>query len=568
LEKLTSEDLAIFFLALGVLLSVARILGEIAVRWRQPAVVGEILAGILLGPTLFGVLAPDLFQTIFPQEGIFPLLFQGLSTLAIALFLLVAGMEVDLSSVWRQGKTASIIGVVSLLVPFVTGFALGRLAPTALGAEPGADPMTFSLFFATAMSISALPVVAKILRDLELFRSDLGAVIVAAATLNDLVGWIIFAIILSLMGGAGAHVFPVEWTVGLTLCFTFLMLTVGPWLIHRVIPWIQAHTTWPGGILGFSLAGALFCAAFTEWIGIHAIFGTFLFGVALGDSSHLRERTKSTIDQFVSFIFAPLFFAGIGLNIDFGAHFDPLLTVIVLLVATLVKLGGSRLGGYLSGLPAKESWAVGFGLNARGAMEIILGLLALEAGLIGERLFVAMVIMALVTSLCSGTAMQLILKLKKGNRFLDYLPSQGFCATLQATDRQSCIQELSAALCEGTQLDPERTAKAAWSREQIMSTGLPNRMAVPHARLEGIKTGLVAVGFSKSGIDFDSQDGLPARLIFLILTPADDHRIQIEILSDIARTFRDPEMVEKALRSGNFTEFRAFVKSEPSERLS
>lgn len=164
--------------------------------------------------------------------------------------------------------------------------------------------------------------------------------------------------------------------------------------------------------------------------------------------------------------------------------------------------------------------------------------------------------------------MQLILKLKKGNRFLDYLPSQGFCAHLQATDRQSCIQELSAALCEGTQLDPERTAKAAWSREQIMSTGLPNRMAVPHARLEGIKTGLVALGFSKSGIDFDSQDGLPARLIFLILTPADDHRIQIEILSDIARTFRNPEMVEKALQSGNFTEFRAFIKSEPSERLS
>lgn len=560
--KLTPDDITTFFFALAVLLTVARLLGETAVRLHQPAVLGEILAGIVLGPTLFGSLVPDLFDQIFPREGAFPLLFEGLTTLAIVLYLLVAGMELDLSTLWRQGKVAGIIGVVDLSVPFLFGFTLAWLIPTTLGAEPDADPLTFSLFFATAMSISALPVIAKILRDLKLFRSDLGAIIIAAATFDDLVGWIIFAIILSLMGGSEAHGLPVEWTVALTFCFAFTMLTIGPWLMHRVIPWIQAHTTWPGGILGFSLAGALFCASLTEWIGIHAVFGAFLFGVALGDSRHLREQTRTTIDQFISFIFAPLFFAGIGLKVDFAAHFDPLLTLIVLFIATVLKLLGSRLGGIMSGLPAKESWAVGFGLNARGAMEIILSLLALQAGLIGQRLFVAMVIMALVTSLCSGTAMQMILQVKKGRRFLDYVPVKCFRRELKSATRRECIDELTRMLCEGHSLDPEKVSENVWEREMLMSTGLPNQLAIPHARLDGLKSPLVAVGVSDSGIDFDSSDGLPARLVFLILTPGGEHSIQLEILADIARTFHNPEMVEKVLRAANITEFRALIRTE------
>lgn len=560
--QLTPDDITTFFFALAVLLTVARLLGETAVRLHQPAVLGELLAGILLGPTLFGALAPDLYGEIFPSEGAFPLLFEGMTSLAIALFLLVAGMEVDLSSIWRQGRTAVIVGTVGLVIPFGIGVSLGHLSPTLLGAEPGADTLTFSLFFATAMSISALPVIAKILRDLKLFRSDLGAVIIAAATLNDLVGWLVFAVILSMMGTGDGHGLAVELTLIFTICFAAIMLTIGPWLMHRVIPWIQAHTTWPAGILGFSLAGALFCGALTEWIGIHSIFGTFLFGVALGDSRHLREQTRSTIDQFVSFIFAPIFFASIGLKVDFAAHFDLGLTLIVLAIASFVKVFGCRLGGYLSGLPPKESWAVGFGLNARGAMEIILSLLALQAGLIGQRLFVAMVIMALVTSLTSGTAMQMILQVKKGRRFLDYVPVKGFRRELKAGARRECIDELTRILCEGHHLDAEKVSETVWEREMLMSTGLPNQLAIPHARLDGLKSPLVAVGVSDSGIDFDSSDGLPARLVFLILTPGGEHSIQLEILADIARTFHNPEMVEKVLRAANITEFRALIRTE------
>src|SRR5262249_48038438 len=156
------------------------------------------------------------------------------------------------------------------------------------------------------------------------------------AILNDLAGWIIFAFLLGMMGnGAEAgHHFGIATTIVLILGFTLLMLSVGRWLVDRAVPWFQAHFSWPGGIIGITLACALLCAAFTEWIGVHAIFGAFIFGVALGDSRHLREQTRATLDQFISFFFAPLFFATIGLRVNFATNLSPMLVLTVLAIAT------------------------------------------------------------------------------------------------------------------------------------------------------------------------------------------------------------------------------------------
>jgi Kef-type K+ transport system membrane component KefB len=202
-------------------------------------------------------------------------------------------------------------------------------------------------------------------------------IIIAAAIFNDLAGWIIFAMILGMMEHQSGHGMGIVQTIGLTLLFAAGTLTLGRWLIHRVLPWVKAYTSWPGGILGFALALALLAAALTEYIGVHAIFGSFLVGVAIGDSSHLREQTRMVIHQFVSFIFAPLFFASIGLTVDFVRHFDVGLVLAVLVIACVGKVGGCGLGARWSGIPSHEAWALGFGMNARGAMEIILGLLAL-----------------------------------------------------------------------------------------------------------------------------------------------------------------------------------------------
>jgi Kef-type K+ transport system membrane component KefB len=397
-------------LGIGTLLAFARALGEAAKRFRQPSIVGEILAGVLLGPTVLGAVAPEWTGYLFPSKGPNALAFHGLTTLAIALFLLVAGMEVDLSTMWRQGKAALMVGAAGVLFPFSLGFSAAWFAPRSLLADQGSDPLIFALFIAVALSITALPVIVRILMDLNLYRSELGMTIVAAAVFDDIAGWIVFAIILGMMGASSGAGLGIVATIFLTLGFALFMLTAGRWLIHRILGWLLAHTTWRGAVLGFSLSLGLFGAAFTEWLGIHAIFGSFLMGVAIGDSPHLKEQTRSAISQFIGFIFAPLFFASIGLRVDFTAHFNWLLVLLMLAVILIGKIPGCALGARVSGLPWRESWAIGFGMMAKGTMGIILGLLALEKRVISETLFVAIVVTSLITSMMSGPLMQLALK--------------------------------------------------------------------------------------------------------------------------------------------------------------
>lgn len=565
MASLSAQEITAFLLSLAILLASARLLGELAKRLNQPSVLGEILAGILLGPTLLGTLAPGVGEFLFPQQGGGALAREGLMVLAITLFLLVAGMEVNLSSVWRQGRLAIIVGMAGIVGPFALGFGTAWLLPQQMGIAAGTDPLIFALFIATALSISALPVIAKTLMDLNLYRSDLGMMVIAAAVFNDLIGWIIFAVILGMLGTGGAQALSVGVTIWLTLGFALFMLTWGRALLHRALPWIHAHTSWPGGVLGFALSLALVCAAFTEWIGVHAIFGSFLAGVALGDSAHLRQRTRATIAQFVSFIFAPLFFASIGLKVNFVAHFDPVLVLLVLVIACLGKVVGCGLGGSLAGMPPREAWALGFGLNARGAMEIILGMLALHYGVIDERLFVALVVMALVTSLMSGPAMQWLLRLKKPRRFLDFLRPRAFFVNLKACSRDEAIDELCLPLASVIGLDPQLVVTAVRDRERLMATGLGSGLAVPHARLEGLAGPALGCGISRVGIDFDAPDGRPAHLVFLLLTPRNDDGAQLEILADIARTFRARSVREQAQKAGSFTEFVGLIKSQDEE---
>ncbi len=559
METLNHSEITALLLALGLLLATARLLGELSRRFNLPAVLGEILAGVLWGPTVLGALAPAWQAFLFPTHGGGALAFDGLTTLAIVLFLLVAGMEVDLSTVWRQGKVALWVALTGMLVPFSLGFAVVWWAPALTGYEPGVNHLAYALFMATVLSISALPIIAKILMDLNIYRSDLGVTVIAAAIFNDLLGWLVFAVVLGLLGVSDGM--PLGHTLWLTFAFTAAMLTIIPWVIHRILPWIQAHTSWPGGVLGFALSFCLISAAFTEWIGIHAIFGSFLAGVALGHSTHLRERTRTTIDQFVSFIFAPLFFASIGLKVNFFEHFDLLLTLTILGIALTGKVTGSALGGRFGGLPWRESLGIGFGMSAQGTMGIILGVLALQFGLINQQVFVSLVVMALVTSLVSGPMLQWILRLKKPRCFTDYLLPQSFVNHLEATDRWQVIHELSLITAPLAGIDNAIVTAAVRAREKMMPTGIGNGLAVPHARLPGLTAPLVAIGLSAPGIDFDAPDNSPAHVICLILTPLNDDGAQLEILADIATTFKVREVRDKVMNVAGFTEFLALVRS-------
>lgn len=567
MEFLSHQEVVTMFLALAVLLGAARFFGEIAKRLHQPAVIGEILAGIFLGPTVLGYVLPDVGVVLFPTEGPNALVLNGLTTLCVVLFLLVAGLEVDLSTVFRLRHSVMIIGLCGVSVLFITGFSFGHFIPELLGMEPGTNRLVFALFFGTALAICALPVIAKTLMDLNLLRSDLGVVIIAVAIFRDVIGWLIFAVVLGLMrsGPAAAGVSGIGATITMTLLFAGTMLTAGRWIVDRLLPWVQAHSSWPAGVLGFAMVLGLLSAAFTEWIGIHAIFGAFIAGVVLGDSAHMQQHTRATMSHFIASVFAPLFFASIGLRINFVANFDGMLILTVLLIACVGETLASSFGARLTGFPRRQAWAIGFALNARGAMEIVLALLAMQYGVIGERLFVALIVMALVTSIIAGPLMQRVLRRKKASRFRDFLTIRGFLPQLRAGTCREAIDELAEAVAPDTGLNPDLIAETVWQREQTMSTALPHGLAVPHARLAGLNRPIVAVGLSRDGVAFDAEDAVPTQLIFLILTPMDDNEVQLEILADIARTFQKADTISRAQQAATFTQFQALVNIESAQ---
>ena len=402
--KLGHADVVHLLVQLSIMLVMARLFAEVLRKLNQPAVIGEILAGILLGPTVLGMLKPDWFEALYPAGAVAGVVLSGFVQVAVIMLLFIAGLEVDLHIVWQQGRQAITTSLFGLIIPFVIGFVFPYFFPQFFGIADVDGRLIFALFMGTAMAITALPVIVRILMDINLFKSKMGLLVVASAMVDDLVGWLIFSVILGLIGKQGSM--PLINTIILTLGFAAFMLTVGRGMLNRVLPWVNKKLAWPGGVLSLSLALCFLAAAFTEWIGIHAIFGAFIMGVALGDSEHFSERAKEIVHQFINNIFAPLFFVSIGLRVNFILNFDLGLTLTIIAIAFTGKIVGSGLGTRLGGFSWKESLAAGFGMNARGAMEIILGIIALENGLINEKVFVSLVIMALVTSMTSGPLMK------------------------------------------------------------------------------------------------------------------------------------------------------------------
>lgn len=406
--SLSHSDVVHLLLQLSVMLITGRLFAEAARKLNQPSVIGEIIAGILLGPTVLGMLQPEWFAGLFPTGAASGVVLAGFVQIAVVMLLFIAGLEVDLQIVIQQGRQSVTTSFFGILIPFSIGFTFPYLFPEFFGIVNVEDRLTFALFMGTAMAITALPVIVRILMDLNIFRSRMGLLIVATAMVDDLVGWLIFSVILGLIGTNGTSM-PLLNTILLTIGFAAFMLTIGRALLNKILPWVNRKLAWPGGVLSISLALCFLAGAFTEYIGIHAIFGAFIMGVAVGDSEHFSERAKEIVHQFINNIFAPLFFVSIGLRVNFYTNFDLVLTLTIIAIAFIGKIIGSGLGARIAGFAWKQAAAVGFGMNARGAMEIILGLIALEAGLINEKVFVSLVIMALVTSTTSGPMMKWML---------------------------------------------------------------------------------------------------------------------------------------------------------------
>jgi len=553
------SDIIILFLSLALMLGLAKLFGELFTRMKLPAVIGEILAGIILGPTVFGRLYHDGYTIFFPTGN--PTIFIALEAfilIGVVFLLLTAGLEVELSSVIKQGKSVAIVSSLSIIFPFAIGAGVVVFFPQLFGLQNGS--FSLAIFIGISLSITALPLIAKILLNLKLFHSEFGMLIMASAVIKDLIGWLIFSVNIQLLETGAVNFYGLLKTLLLTVLIAALTLTAMRYLINLTLPWIQAKTEWPGGVITFTIVIGLILSAIAEAAGTHAILGAFLAGIAIGDSPHLREQTKNTITQFIDNIFAPLFFVSIGLRTDFIGNFNPTLVIIFLLIIYAGKFTSTAISGKIAGYKLRESFAIGAAMSSSGAMGIILGVVALRYGLINGEIFEAVILAALTTSITSGPLIKYFLKPVEKLNFLDLLDSRLYISNLKATDRFHAIKILSKTLKEKMPADYENAAYMVTEREKLMSTGIGQCIAIPNAKLSGLTRPVIVVARSEAGIDFNSIDGKPAKIIFMILTPLNDHQSQIQILADISSIFQDKDHRESIFKSKSFNEFVASIK--------
>ncbi len=392
----------IFFVQIALLIFVGRLLGEWLQRVGQPAVLGQLLAGILLGPTVFGAVWPSVQHVIFPAASSARPMLTAVSELGVLMLLLLTGMETDLALVKRVRRTAAIVSAAGIIIPFACGYLLGEMLPASIIPNPERRLLT-SLFLATALSISSVKIVAAVLREVDFLRRDLGQVILAAAILDDTIGWTVLAFI----GGLAAHgkvmLGPVLISVFGTIAFLLFCFTIGHRWVARIIRWTNDHLVIEMPVISVILILMIALSLVTDFIGVHTVLGAFVAGIMIGQSPILTKHIEEQLRGLIVALFMPVFFGVAGLSIDLKVLADPQLlglAFILIAIASIGKLGGCYLGARLARLNHPESLAIGFGMNARGSTEVILATIGLTMGVLNQRLFTIIVLMAVVTTLC------------------------------------------------------------------------------------------------------------------------------------------------------------------------
>ena len=396
----------LLLLQLAVILIAARVCGWVLRYFGQPPVIGEMTAGLLLGPVVFGAFLPDLHAALFPAASLPPL--SALATVGLVLFMFIIGAELRAVEGTRaQVRAASLVGVLGISLPLALGLAISpwlypRFAPEGLGFWP------FALFMAAAMSVTAFPVLARILKDRNLTQTRAGRLALSAAIIDDGFVWIFLALVLTI---GGAHRGP---GVGMVAAGAVVLVAVAFLVLRPLYAWIlkrgcDADGAPTRGTLVAILIGLVCCAAFAEAISLHAVFGAFVFGVCLPRDNRLLHHLAKAFEPVSMLLLMPIVFALAGLNTTSEAFVGAGLGAfgLILLVAIAGKMLGGTLGARLSGYGWRDSLSVGSLINARGLMELVVLKIGLDAGLIGQELFTLMFGMTLVTTVMTSPLLSL-----------------------------------------------------------------------------------------------------------------------------------------------------------------
>jgi len=401
-----NEPVSRLLVQLLVVLVAARLAGVVFTRFGQPAVVGEMAAGILLGPSLFGWLSPDVYQFVFPATSLGTL--KMLSQIGVCLFLFSVGMEVDTGHVRKKAHTAVMVSHASMVIPFFLGVLLAYFIYTSL-AQPGTTFNAFALFMGISMSVTAFPVLARILQERRLTNTFLGSTAITCAAVDDVTAWSVLAFIVAIVRATSMAASIVNLVL-VAAFISFMILMVRPALPRLIGIRNLEFEDPPKGVLAFVICLVMAAALVTEIIGIHALFGAFLAGAIMPDAGGFRKKLAVRVENFSSVFLLPLFFAFVGLRTQINLLNDWqgwLLCLGIIAVATLGKLGGSAIAARWTGMSWSHSLQLGALMNTRGLMELIVLNMGYDLGILSPRIFTMMVIMALVTTMMTGPLLTL-----------------------------------------------------------------------------------------------------------------------------------------------------------------
>ena len=396
---------AVFLLAIAIVMLAARVVGALAVKLAQPRVMGEVVAGIALGPTIFGWLAPGAQATFFPSD-ILPA-FGMVANLGLIFYLFLVGLELDPRQLKGRVGQAAAISNTSVALPMMLGLAVALPLYTLVG--PDKKFVAFALFMGVAMSITAFPVLARILVERRMLKRPVGALTLACAAIDDVTAWFLIALATAVaVAGSSSDVIQ---TVALAIAFCLVMgFAVRP-LLSRVSDAYDEAGKVPGTWVVAIFAGVLLSAYVTEIIGIAVIFGAFIMGMIMPRNAGLTEDVTRRIEDFVVTLLLPMFFTYTGLRTDIGLLDRPelwLMTGVLVAVAIVGKLVGAMIAARVTGFGWRSSAVIGTLMNTRGLTELIVLNLALEKGVISPALFASLVIMALVTTFMAGPVLRLL----------------------------------------------------------------------------------------------------------------------------------------------------------------
>jgi len=410
-ENLRSS-LSILLLQLVVIILAARLFGSLFRLVGQPRVMGEIVAGVVLGPSVLGLLSPGALEFLFPTSSLDAL--RLLSQIGVALFMFVVGMELDLPHLRKRAHTAIMVSHASIVVPFSLGTALALLIYGSLG--PSEISFTsFALFLGIAMSITAFPVLARIIEDRGLSQTPLATIALTCAAVDDVTAWCVLALVIAIAQSTGVAASLL--TVALTLAFIGVMVMLVKPLLVRLLPARSDTTKQRPGIVAGILAFVFICALVTEAIGIHALFGAFLAGVVMPSTAGLRGLLKEKLGSFSAAALLPLFFAFTGLRMQIGLLNDWqswLMCGLIIFVAITGKLGAGMLMARWTGMNWRDAFSLGALMNTRGLVELVVLNIGYELGILSARAFAMLVLMALITTFMTGPLLSLARKPKGG----------------------------------------------------------------------------------------------------------------------------------------------------------